>query len=106
MRAAIQTNLSFDPLTRQAHPDGLIRAKEHAEKGLCIFCEDPVEHSPTGRKRIVCRKRGCYRAYHRAYGRDRRRQPFNIATELVTRTFRAIAANIEELERLAPQAPK
>lgn len=101
MRAAIQRDLSFDPPSRRVHPDGLERAKALGEKGLCIFCEDPLPaQDGPGRPRLICRKRGCRLAYHAARHRDRK---VYWGYEF-TRTFRELCTTIDRLLSEAPQA--
>lgn len=101
MRAAIQMGLGLDGSTRRVHPDGLLRAKECATKGLCIFCETPLKHD-LGRKPLICREKACKTAYFVAYNRDVR----FFDKHKFTKTFRQISRNIEKLIALARSAPQ
>lgn len=104
MRAAIQMGLGLDPNVRHGHPDGLLRAKECATKGLCIFCEERLKHD-LGRKPLICRGKACKTAYFVAYNRDVR----FFDKYKFTKTFRQISRHIEKLIALAktaPQAPR
>lgn len=97
MRAAIQVPLSFEATQRPAHADGLIRAKQCAAEGLCLFCESPAKNTK-GRKRLICGRLCCFRAYHRAYGRDRRLRGLLPDVYPYTRTFRELGRLIAKLE--------
>lgn len=56
------------------HPDGLIRAKECAAPGRCVFCEEPTPGTTYcfGSRQPRAGEPGydCFRAFQRAYYRD------------------------------------
>ena len=53
---------------------GLTELVERSRPDECPFCGEPRMANPTGRKALTCGDEVCRRAYHRYYGRTRRRE--------------------------------
>lgn len=56
------------------HPDGIFRLWKRKEKTYlkeCLICDKALHNTPgAGRKRTICAKNKCFRAYRNAYRLD------------------------------------